>query len=200
MILLGLLAAAGTGKAATLRWQQSTDFDIDPVHSQVMFKVRHLGVSTVTGEFTDFTGKIHFDPEKPANSFVRVRIDAATVDTHNERRDRDLRSDHFLEVDTYPHIEFASRTVRKEEGGRFTIEGELTIHGITQPVVLQAVLGGVLNDDAGPRVIGFSAETKIDRRDYGLVWNRVLEAGGVLVGNEVRILIEVEGHRAEASD
>lgn len=168
------------------------EYEVDPVHTQVMFKVRHMGVSTVTGKFNRFAATFAYDPADPASSWVTATIDAASIDTDNDRRDNHLRSADFFAADSFPNLTFQSTRVEPVEQGRFRVSGDLSIRGVTKPVVLDVVLGGATMGQGGQPIIGWTAETTVNRKDYGLMWNRLTEAGGWLVGDDVRIVLEVE--------
>jgi polyisoprenoid-binding protein YceI len=170
----------------------ATTWAIDPAHTAVEFSVRHMMVSSTKGRFTGVTGTLVIDEQNPENSSADVTIDAATVDTREERRDAHLRSADFLEVEKYPAITFKSTRVVPERGDRYKVYGDLTIHGVTQPVVLDTEYFGQNKTPWGSEVVGFSAETKINRKDFGLTYNAALETGGFLVGDEVKIRLEVE--------
>lgn len=164
---------------------------IDPSHSEVGFAVRHLGISKTRGRFGTFSGTLVVDAEHPANSSVEVTIDASSIDTKDAGRDEHLRSDDFFGVEAHPAITFRSTAVRGE-GTRWEVEGDLTIKGTTQPVVLETELVGLERDPWGNERVGFAATTEINREAFGLTWNAALETGGVLVGKNVKINIEVE--------
>ena len=169
-----------------------TTWVIDPVQSLVGFAVRHLMVSTFKGYFTSFDGVVTLDEADPSCSRVEVSIDAASVDTHNAERDTHLRSVDFLDVALHPKIVFESWGVELKENGRATVSGDLTIRGVTRLVVLDVELNGRVVAPNGDEVIGFSATTTISRKDYGLTWNVALDAGGVLVADEVVVQLEIE--------
>jgi polyisoprenoid-binding protein YceI len=170
-----------------------SNWEIDPAHSDVEFAVRHLMISTVKGRFADVQGLIRMDEADPSTVFVDVTIGVASIDTRQKERDSDLRSADFFDVARFPTITFRSRRVQGNPlEGDFHLIGDLTIRDITREVTLDASMGGHVMDPSGEERAGFSAQTKIDRTDFGLTWNQALEAGGVLVGNEVRISIEVE--------
>lgn len=177
-------------------------YTIDPNHSSIEFKVRHLGISTVTGRFEAFAGSVTFDPENPTATRVEVSIQAASIDTRVERRDDHLRSDDFFAAETHPELTFRSTAVRAGDDGMFEVDGELTIRGSTRPVTLEAEIGGMLDRETRrgrTRTVAFSATGRINRTDFGLNWNRALEAGGWVVGEEIRIFLEVEAnHRPES--
>ena len=173
-----------------------TTWQIDPAHSLVEFSVRHMMFSTVKGRFTGVQGTILDVAEDPAQSSVQVTIDASSVATGDDNRDGHLRSADFFNVEQYPTITFASRRI---EGSRdeFTITGELTINGVTREVTLEVAFNGRGTTPFGTTVAGFSAETKINRKDWGLNWNAPLEAGGVLVSDQVKLNLEVQAVRVD---
>lgn len=164
---------------------------LDPVHSQVEFGVRHMMISTVKGTFTDLRGTLHLDEENAESSSVEVEIAAASIDTRNDDRDQHLRSADFLDAESHPTLRFASTGVEKAGTG-LRIAGDLTIRGTTRPVTLEAEELGRGTDPWGNPRVAFRAETRISRKDFGLTWNQALETGGVLVGDEVSIELEVQ--------
>jgi polyisoprenoid-binding protein YceI len=175
------------------------EYIIDPDHSQVIFKVKHLAISTVTGRFDLLEGTYNFDSEDVANSSINATIVASSINTNKQKRDDHLKSDEFLDVEKYPNITFKSKEIKKGEGNKFQIVGELTIHGVTKEVTLDAVYEGhVASDPWGFERTAFIANGEISRKDFGMVWNKALEAGGFLVGEEVRITLEVEGIRKKS--
>ena len=176
---------------ATTTWQ------IDAAHTDIGFAVKHMMISTVRGRFNDVSGTITIDEDNLAGSSVEVAINAASVDTRQEQRDTHLRSADFFDVENYPALTFRSRQVEATRSGEFRVVGDLTIRGVTREVVLAAADEGRGKDPWGNERAGFSASTVIDRRDFGLTWNAALEAGGILVGNDVRISLEVQAVKAE---
>ncbi len=181
-----------------------TDWNIDPSHSLVEFSAKHMMITTVKGRFGRISGTIAIDEGHADRSSVSVEIDAATVDTHEPQRDAHLRSADFLDAERFPAITFRSTRLEGAErayanpGARFRVIGDLTIRDTTREVGLDVTFAGRGRDPWGGERAGFSAETTIDRREFGLTWNQALELGGVLVGNDVRILLEVEAvKRAE---
>lgn len=173
----------------------ASKWTIDPTHSLAEFSAKHMMITNVRGRFAGVSGTLTVDEANPDQSAVQVEIDTASIDTSVGQRDDHLRSPDFLDVATYPKITFRSRRVEgaaKQEGDRFRVIGDLTIRDTTSEVVLDAVYEGRGRDPWGGDRISFSADTKIDRRDYGLVYNQVLEAGGVLVSNEIKIHLEVQ--------
>ena len=173
-------------------------FDLDVAHSTVSFSVRHLMVSKTRGRFGTFSGRVTIG-EDPSTSSVEVTIDPASITTGDVTRDEHLRSADFFDVEQFPEISFRSTRVADHRGDRFRLEGDLTVRGITRPVVLDAVLEGIATSPWGTQAVGFSASTEIDREAFGLTWNQSLETGGVLVGKTVKVEIEAEiNRRAEA--
>jgi polyisoprenoid-binding protein YceI len=182
--------------AATLPTPSASTWAIDPAHTDVGFAVKHLMISTVRGRFGSVRGTIQLDEADLAGSSVEVEIDAASIDTRQEQRDAHLRSADFFDVEAFPLITFRSRAVQSAGDGRFKVIGDLTIHGVTREVTLDATDEGRGIDPWGNQKAAFAAETRIDRRDFGLGWNQALETGGVLVANEIRITLDVQAVRA----
>ena len=168
-------------------------YTIDPAHSTAGFKVRHLMVAWVKGEFSGLAGTVVYDPENPANTKIEATIDVNKLHTRDEQRDGHLKSPDFFDVAKYPTITFVSTKAQKVAEGEWKVTGDLTIHGVTKQVVMD-VEGPApeAKDPWGNIKTGVSATTKINRTDFGLVWNAALETGGVLVGEEVQISLEVE--------
>lgn len=188
LVLNGSLSFAG----------EPVEYEIDVDHTQVIFKVKHLGISTVTGQFELFEGTYSLDQENIENAKVETKIVASSIDTKKQKRDDHLRSPDFLDVEKYPEITFVSKSVKKGEGDDFQIVGDLTIHGVTKEVTLDATYGGAVTDPWGNERSAFTASTTINRKDFGMTWNKVLEAGGFVVGDDVNIILEVEGIRKKS--
>lgn len=169
----------------------TTTWTIDPSHSVVEFAVKHMVFATAKGRFSEFSGTITLDQDNIANSSASVEIAAASVDTRDAKRDEHLRSADFFDVENFPTLTFVSTGVQPK-GNDLSIAGNLTIHGVTRPVVLEAEFNGQGTNPWGKQVISYSASTKINRKDFGLNWNAALESGGVLVSDEVKITIEIE--------
>lgn len=168
---------------------------IDPTHTHIGFSVKHMMFTTVRGEFKDAEGHVRLDPKGGEPASVRVEIDAASIDTGVADRDKHLRSGDFLDVENHPTLTFETKSVEGDpssEDSPFRVIGDLTIRGTTREVTLNARFEGTGTDPWGGTRAGFSADTVIDRRDFGLTWNQALEAGGVLVGHEVKIHLEVQ--------
>jgi polyisoprenoid-binding protein YceI len=180
-----------TGKPGTLAGTSS--WQIDPAHSHVEFAVRHLMISSVKGRFGDVQGTVSVDESDARAVVVDVTIQVASIDTRQEQRDAHLRSADFFDEARFPTITFRSRKVEGHHlDGEFRLLGDLTIRDVTREVILDVSAEGRLTDPWGAERAGFSAHGTIDRTDFGLTWNQTLEAGGVLVGNEVTISVEVE--------
>jgi polyisoprenoid-binding protein YceI len=169
------------------------NWKIDPAHTAVEFKIKHLMISWVKGTFTDVQGAVIFDEAEPEKTAINVQIATASVDTGNKKRDDDLRSPNFFDAASYPVMSFVSKEVVVANGILTQINGELTLHGETRPVTLEVKdFSQTVVDPWGNTRRGASAATTINRKDFGLTWNKALEAGGVVVGDEVRISLEVE--------
>jgi polyisoprenoid-binding protein YceI len=166
-------------------------WSVDPAHSHVEFAVRHLMISTVKGRFAEFAGTVELDPADLTTAKLSVTINAASVDTRTTDRDNHLRSADFFDVANHPTITYASKRVEKR-GDDYAVIGDLTLRGVTREVPLAVSLTGQAKDPWGNQKMAFEATAKINRNDFGLTWNAALEAGGVLVGEEVKISIDVQ--------
>lgn len=167
-------------------------FQIDRSHSSVGFSVSHLTVSRVKGNFSDFSGTIQYDSADVSKSSVEIEIKAYSVTTGNEGRDRHLKSPDFFAVDSFPGLTFKSTKVTKKTDKTFEIVGDLTMRGVTKPVTLNAELIGVLNDPQMGKRLGFSATGRLNRQDFGVRYNDMLDSGGLVAGNDVDLLLEIE--------
>lgn len=172
-------------------------WNIDPVHSQVSFSVKHMVVSTVRGNFKVFGGKLEIDEANPANSWVEAEADAGSVDTRNEGRDNHLRSADFFDTTAYPTITFKSKKIEPVSNDEYRVLGDLTIHGVTKEVLFNAEYSGQQKDAYGKQRAGLSAKAAINRKDFGLTWNTALETGGVAVSDKVNIEIDLAAVKAE---
>ena len=177
--------------ATTQAPAKSTTWKIDPAHSNVEFAVKHLMISTVKGLFTDVEGEIVIVEGDPSKSSVSATLKAASIDTRTGQRDDHLRSADFLDAAHFPEITFRSTRISGDES-EFEVVGNLTIRGVTRAITLDVTNEGAGKDPWGGDRIAFSATAKLDRRDFGLTWNQAIEAGGVLVGNDVKISIDVQ--------
>lgn len=164
-------------------------YEFDKAHSQVGFAVRHI-LSPVHGEFKDYDGTITFDPKNPEASKINVTIQVASISTNNDKRDAHLKSADFFDAAKYPTITFKSIKITSAGNNKYTVEGALTMHGMIKPAVLNVDYGGS-DVMMGAPIAGFSATAKIDRRDFGLTWNKTLESGNVMVGNDVTITLDI---------
>ncbi|MEO8378728.1 MAG: YceI family protein [Acidobacteriota bacterium] len=163
---------------------------VDKPHSMAMFKIRHL-MSTVTGQFRDFEVAARLDRANPASSSVEFTIQAASMDTGEPARDEHLRSPDFFEVAKYPAITFKSTEVKTKSATTFEVTGDLTMHGVTKRITVPVTFNGFGRNPRGEERAGFEIETLLDRKDYGITWNRVLDEGGLLLGDEVKIDISL---------
>jgi len=166
-------------------------YAIDKSHSEATFQVRHL-VTRVRGRFTDFDGMVEFDEQDPERSTVTVSIEAASVDTGDATRDTHLRTSDFFDAEEFPTLTFRNTKVTKTGENTFDVMGDLTIRGVTKPVTLHMTFLGKARDPWGNERVGFEGELKINRKDYGLMWNAALETGGFLVGDEVKINLQIQ--------
>ena len=167
------------------------DYGLDASHSHVGFSVRHAMVSRTRGRFAEVTGTVHI-AEDPVESWVEVDIPVASIDTRDEARDGHLRSADFLDAENHPSLHYRSTKVTPADDRRWIVEGELTVRGVTRPVALEVTFEGGAKDPWGNSRVGFTAHAEVNREDFGLTWNQLLETGGVLVGKQVKIDIEAE--------
>jgi polyisoprenoid-binding protein YceI len=174
----------------------TTTWNIDTTHSGVSFSVRHMVIAKVRGRFAKYAGAIHLDEGDMTRSTAELSIDAASIDTGVTDRDAHLRSPDFFDVEKFPELRFASKRIEKRDDAHFGVVGDLTIHGVTREVVLDLEYGGRTKDPWGNERIGLVAKGAIDRKDFGLTWNTVLEAGGIMVGDRVDLELEAEAVRA----
>ncbi|HWL40763.1 MAG TPA: YceI family protein [Gemmatimonadaceae bacterium] len=172
-----------------------TAWKLDPAHTLVEFSAKHMMITTVKGRIADVEGTIYTDEKDPRNSSVEATLKGTSIDTRSDQRDQHLRSGDFLNVEQFPEIKFRSARVEGDKD-KFKLTGDLTIRDVTRPVTLDVEYGGRTRDPWGGERVGFSATGKIDRRDFGLVWNQAMETGGVLVGNDIKINIEVQAVKA----
>lgn len=172
-------------------------WNIDPVHSQVSFSLKHMMVSTVRGNFKVFGGKLEIDEVNPQNSWVEAQADTASVDTREPNRDNHLRSADFLDAEKYPAISFKSKKIEPASNDEYHVLGDLTMHGVTREVLFNAEYSGQLKDAYGKQRAGLTAKATINRKDFGLNWNAALESGGVLVSDKVNIEIDLAAVKEE---
>jgi polyisoprenoid-binding protein YceI len=196
------MAAIGKGKAMSVLQEEATTklpaagtWTLDRSHSSVEFVAKHLMVTKVRGYFEDFEGAIHIG-DNALDSWAEATIKTASITTRDEKRDGHLTSGDFLEIEKFPEMTFKSRSLKQVEGNSYEANGELTIKGITKPVVLAVEYNGIGQTPWGNEVAFFSASTEINREDFGMTWNQALESGGVLVSKKVRIEIEAQATRS----
>lgn len=171
----------------------TTTWNIDPVHSSVEFKVRHMMISNVKGQFKGVTGTLKLDSADLTKSEVEVSTDAASINTNDAQRDAHLKSADFFDVEKFPTLIFKSNRITRNQDGTAKVAGELSIHGVTREVVLEVEAPSApAKDPWGNTRIGISATTRVNRKDFGLTWNAALETGGIMVGDEVAITLDIQ--------
>lgn len=187
---LAALFAAQMGVAAAVAGSPAT-FGVDPVHTTVSFRIRHI-VTRVTGRFTECTGSIIGDPSDPAGARIELTIKASTIDTQNADRDKHLRSADFFDVQEYPEITFKSTKIIPKGGDAYDVVGTFSMRGVTKEITVPVVFNGVVKDPWGMERAGFDVTYTLNRKDYGLNWNKALDQGGFVLGDDVEISIGVE--------
>lgn len=175
---------------------ESARWNLDPDHSTIEFRVTHMVVSKTTGRFMDYAGFIDMDAEAGTVKAIEATIKTGSVNTNHEKRDAHLRSADFLDVEHYPTITFKMKSYKTAEG--FTAVGDLTLHGVTKEITLMGQYNGATKDPWGNTRAGFSAEGKLNRKDFGMVWNKTLDSGGLVVGDEVQIRLDIECIKARS--
>lgn len=187
-------AAAPQGNAAKVAYAPvpGGDYNIDPAHSVIGFAIRHLEISWVEGRFKDFKGTVHFDEKDLTKSSVEFSAKVASIDTGVEPRDKHLRTADFFDVEKFPEMTFKSTRVERKGKDGYVLHGDFTLKGVTKQVSLPFTVAGAIKDPWGNTRFGVHAQTKIDRRDYGITWGKALDNGGVDVGNEVTIELQLE--------
>ena len=169
-----------------------TKFNLDAAHSSIDFSLKHMMVSKVKGSFTNFTAELEGNSEDLTGAAINFTIDVTSIFTNNEDRDNHLRSADFFDVEKFPNILFRATDIKKTDDGEYDLTGNMTIRDVTKPVTFEVEYGGKATNPWGQEVVAFSAETKINRKAFGLVWNQALESGGVLVGEDIKISVELE--------
>lgn len=185
----GALALLFTAALAAAPAHAAT-WTVDTAHSQVGFKVRHF-LTQVPGHFDDFGGTVVMDEANPESSSVEFWVDTASIDTNNENRDEHLRSEDFFHVEKHPRITFVSESIRKTGDNSYDVTGKFTMRGVTKTITLPVTFLGTMDTGRGMKA-GFATETKLDRKEYDIVWNRALDAGGAVLGDEVTVEIDLE--------
>lgn len=193
-----LLSALGIILHSTAAAAIPKEFSIDPDHSQVSFSIRHLGISNVTGGFQKFSGTILYDAENLAASKTETTIEVASINTQVAKRDNHLKSADFFQADKFPKMTFVSKSVQPVGADKFKLLGELTIKSITLPVTLDVEVTGSTKDQWGNDRVAFSATGVINRKDFGLTWSKLLETGALVVGDEVKVHLDIQGIRKGA--
>jgi polyisoprenoid-binding protein YceI len=168
-----------------------TTWVIDPAHSEVHFKIKHLVISTVTGSFKKFEGTVESEKEDFSDAVTRFSADTASVDTNNEQRDGHLKSDDFFNAEKYPKLTFVSTGIEKD-GDNYILKGDLTIRDVTKPVELEVEYGGTTQDSYGQTKAGFDITGKINRQDYGLKWSAITEGGGIVASDTVKLVMSIQ--------
>ncbi|HEY1695377.1 MAG TPA: YceI family protein [Polyangiaceae bacterium] len=176
-------------------------YDVDRTHSEISFTVRHMVFAKVRGQFKDWEAKLTYDPVDPSKSSLRVEVATASIDTREAKRDEHLRSGDFFESEKYPSMVFVSKRVQPAGAGKYTVLGDLTLHGVTKEISLEVEETGRGKDPWGNSRLGFSAKGALNRSDFGLKWNQALETGGMLVSDKVEIEVETQvvEHKAAAA-
>ena len=191
MVVAAALALLGTAAGAT-------EYELDAAHTQVGFKAKHV-VGKVPGRFTKFSGTFTYDPKNPKSWKAEANIDAASINTDVEGRDKHLKSDAFFDVEKCPAITFKSTGVSDVKDDHAKLKGDLTMHCVTKPVVLDLEIGGTAKDPWGNETASFTATATVNRKDWGINWNKSLDNGGVLVGEKIDIILEVTGNAKKAA-
>ncbi len=184
MTIIAVLALSPAAFAA--------EFELDPMHSQIGFKITHMVIAKVRGTFDNYTASFVLDGNNKLVS-ARADIDVASINTRIEKRDADLRSTNFFDVEKFPKMTFVSKSVVAGPGGNYVVKGDMTMRGITKEITLTGTIVGPIKDPWGNIRMGFEVEGMLNRKDFGLTWNEVLETGGLLVGDDVTLVIEGEG-------
>ena len=187
-------APAAPAKAAAPAAAGPETFNIDRAHSDATFQVRHF-VSKVRGRFGDFEGVVQLDRARPESSMVEFKIKTASIDTDNQQRDEHLRSPDFFDAAKNPEITFKSSKVVPRNANQFDVTGAFTLHGVTKEITLPVSFLGFVGDGRGGEKAGFEVTTVINRKDYGIVWNKTLDAGGTLLGDEVQVSLNIEANK-----
>jgi len=191
-----LLTVVALTAAAALPVQAADTYNVDPSHSEAGFQIRHL-VTQVRGKFTDYKGTIQVDPAKMENSSVDFAIKAASIDTGNADRDKHLRGADFFDVEKFPEITFKSKSIKATGKDQYNVTGTFTMHGVSKEITLPVTFGGTVKDPWGNTRAGFSTAATINRKDYGIVWNKALDAGGAMLGEDVKVSIDLETVKAK---
>jgi polyisoprenoid-binding protein YceI len=193
LAVLALALAAGTTYAAD-------SYTVDKAHSEVLFSVRHMGVSKVTGRFNDFSGAITGDPTKPEGASVEFTVKATSVDTNDAGRDKHLRSADFFDVEKFPELTFKSSKIAAKGQGQYEVTGTFTMHGVSKEITLPVTMSGPIKDPRGNEKVGFEATTKLNRKDYGVSWSKTLDTGSLVVSDDVQVSIALEAAKVKPAE
>ncbi|QMT17923.1 YceI family protein [Planococcus maritimus] len=169
---------------------------VDQAHSEIGFSVKHMMISKVKGTFGSYEAQVEADENNLENALIDFKIDVTSIDTNNEDRDNHLRSADFFDAEQYPHITFHASDIQKKDDDEYELRGELTIKDVTRPVTFEAEYGGKATNPWGVEVVAYHVNGKINRKDFGLTWNQALETGGVLVGEDIKLNLEIQGNPA----
>jgi polyisoprenoid-binding protein YceI len=172
------------------------DYQLDPAHTRLGFVARHAMVTKVRGQFNEFDGSIHIDADDPSRSTAEIRIVAASITTNNEQRDGHLKNADFFDVETYPEITFTSTSAERLSDDEYRLVGDLTIKGVTKPVTVDLEYSGSAKDPFGNLRAGFEGKAEVNRKDWGVTWNAALETGGFLVGDKIKLELDVSAVKA----
>jgi polyisoprenoid-binding protein YceI len=193
--LFTLLCAGAFGWVG-LTQAEMARYDVDPEHSTIEFRVAHMVISKTTGHFKDYTGFIEMDPDAQKVQTIEATVKTASVNTNHEKRDTHLRSADFFDVEKYPTMTYKLKQYQKN-GDHYSATGDLTLRGVTKEITLTGNFNGVTKDPWGNVRAGFNAEGKVNRKDFGMVWNKALDSGGLVVGNDVFIKLDIECIKAK---
>lgn len=191
-----VLSAVALTAAAALPVQAADTYNVDPGHSDVGFQIRHM-VTQVRGKFDDYKGTIQLDPAKMVNSSVDFAIKATSINTGNADRDKHLRSADFFDVEKFPEMTFKSKSIKATGKDAYAVTGTFAMHGVSKDITLPVSFGGTAKDPWGGQRAGFSTSITLNRKDYGINWNKALDNGGVLLGEDVKITIDLEAVKAK---
>jgi len=193
LVIGGLLIVLPTGV-----WSETARWDVDPDHSIIEFRVAHMVVSKTAGRFTDYSGFVEMDPDTKTFKTIEAVINPASVNTNQEKRDAHLRNADFFDVEKFPTMTYKLKSYKKQSEV-YTAVGELTLRGVTKEITLVGTFNGVTKDPWGNTRAGFNAEGKLNRKDFGMIWNKTLDSGGLVVGDEVQIRLDIECIKAKKS-
>ena len=193
---IGVAAAVLLGGIPTLAGAETARWDVDPDHSIIEFRVAHMVVSKTAGKFVDYSGFVEMDPETKTFKTIEATINTASVNTNQEKRDAHLRNADFFDAQRFPTMTYKMKSY-KSTGDGYTALGDLTLHGVTKEIMLVGTFNGVTKDSWGNQRAGFSADGKLNRKEFGMVWNKTLDSGGLVVGDEVQIRLDIECIKAK---